>query len=142
MKRSFKVATIFTGAAACAVALAPMAEAAPLAPGTANTTDAIHGDCNPNTTHPLSFHLYYTQSEKHSLAACFSGVGKYPIAKEKFAYYCAGEWSGYVWIKGVRTPFGSKKHDLYGQSISQVSLTGLNGPKASSCSTYGSVWVG
>jgi hypothetical protein len=89
MKRSFRVATVFTGAVACATALAPTAEAA-----TATVTpDTTGGNCAANSG-PAA-HLYYSAKAHHSLAACFNGAGYYSfIGGKKFAGVCGGAWSG------------------------------------------------
>jgi hypothetical protein len=140
MKRSFKVATVFTGAAACAAAFAPTALAAPAAPGaTAKVTpDIVGGDCptNPFSSNNL-LHLYYTPSEQHSLAACFGGKGIYTIGKGKyFSYYCAGQYSGHLWVNGVKKVFTAGTHHFTG-SVSKVSISKSPHPYNSSCGNYG-----
>ena len=138
MKRSFKVATVFTGAAACAVALTPAAEAAPVAPGATARPDTIGGNCNPSLAQ-VALHLYYTPSESHYLAACFSGEGTYWLGHGKrFAYYCAAQSSGYLYIGGVRRKFTGGTHNLYGQSVSKISITNTNKYSLYYCPPYGS----
>lgn len=139
MKRSFRVATVFTGAAALATGLAPMAQAGTVAPGV--TAATIGGDCNTAFAATASLHLYYTSSENHSLAACFTGFGTYTIGKGKrFAYYCAGEYKGHLYINGQARAFTSGYHNLYGASVSKVSISNYNNldsVSASACVTYG-----
>src|ERR1700722_19310977 len=92
MKRSFKVATVFTGAVACATALAPTAEATT---GTMNriTPDTTAGNCAANSGPAL--HVYYSKKEKHSLAACVKGDGFFAFgAGRKWSGICGGAYSG------------------------------------------------
>ena len=93
MKRSFQVATVFTGAVACATTLAPTADA------TTVTPDVTAGNCAVNSG-PAA-HLYYSANAKHPLAACLNGSGyiSFPGGK-KFAGICGGEYSG-VFYYGV-----------------------------------------
>jgi hypothetical protein len=108
MKRSFRVATVFTGVATCAVALAPTAEAAPTAPGATTTV-------KPNITprHCSAglgpwVHLYYSPGERHTTPACFGGVGASPIAHTRFSSICAGNNYGAVYYSdGTHQLFGS-----------------------------------
>jgi hypothetical protein len=95
MKRSFRVATVFTGAVACATAVAPMADAATVTPNTVKAQN-----CAPNSG--PNVHLYYSAKAKHSLAACLKGGPGYfsfPGGK-KFAGICGGAWSG-IFYYGV-----------------------------------------
>jgi hypothetical protein len=87
MKRSFQVATVFTGAVACATALAPTAEAATVTP------DTTAKNCTVGSV--AAVHLYYPASANHPLPACVSGAGyiSWPGGK-KFAGICGGAWSG------------------------------------------------
>ena len=140
MKRTFRVATVFTGAAACAVGLAPpAAEAAPVAPGaTARITpDITVRDCTgPNNT--SSVHLYYRASENHVPAACFRSSGSYFWGTgKKFASYCGGAFSGYLFIDGEGRHFtaGSSYHYLYGASVSGIRIT--RHTSSAPCRAYG-----
>jgi hypothetical protein len=124
MKRSFQVATIFTGAAACAVALAPAAGAAPLTPGnTARITpDTTARNCT--STFTSSVVLYYTPSENHSKNACVKGIGFVYLGQGKrFTAYCAGAYSGFFYINGNRRSFTEGSHPLYSQAVSAISIT-------------------
>jgi hypothetical protein len=125
------VATAFTGAAACAVALAPAAEAAPAAPGaTARITpDAVAGDCNRNVYYTSSVHLYYTASENHTSPACIGGDGYVYIGTGKrFASYCAGAYSGSLEINGTFRHFTAGRHYLYGAQVSGIYISGEPNP--------------
>jgi hypothetical protein len=105
MKRSFRVATVFTGAVATAAALAPAADAATVAP---NTVTA--GNCISNQDGGW-VHLYYSANAHHSVAACIrNGPGYFSfIGGKKFAGICGGHWSGSFW------------YGVPGKSISGVS---------------------
>jgi hypothetical protein len=124
MKRSFRVATVFTGAAACAVALAPAAEAVPVAPGTTSriTPDTTARDCTKTFT--SSVVLYYSSKQNHSVNACIAGIGFVYFGQGKrFASYCAGAYSGFMYVNGTRRPFTEGSHPTYGAAISAVSIT-------------------
>jgi hypothetical protein len=124
MKRSFRVATVFTGAAACAVALAPGAGAATAAPGAAAkvTPDTTARDCD--ATFTSSVVLYYTAAENHSVDACIAGTGFVDLGQGKrFTSYCAGAYSGFFYIDGVRRSFTEGSHQLHSQAVSAVSIT-------------------
>ena len=128
MKRSFRMATVFTGAAACAVTLAPVAKAAPAKP------DASAGNC-PAGIGGQQVHLYYTAAEKHPRPACVSSFGYIYIgAGKKFSYYCGGAWSGWFWMDGNVGHFtdGGVYHHLYGVSVSAISLSKFNS-RAGAC---------
>jgi hypothetical protein len=135
MKRSFRVATVFTGAAACA-ALAPAAHAASAAPGaTARITpDTTAHDCSKGSTTIYSrtneVHLYYSSKEHHTYPACIFGSGS-PIIwgrGKRFGSYCAGAWSGYLYIDGGARRFtaGNTVHQLYNASVSGIMISREN----------------
>jgi hypothetical protein len=122
MKRSFRAATVFAGTAACAVTIAPAAGAATV-PGV--TPAGAHAfTCSPLTQ--IALHLYYTASEKHPTPACVSGNGYVKIGngKEKFQSYKGSAYSGYLYIGGQpkKFSFGDVAHNLYGATVSAVSL--------------------
>jgi hypothetical protein len=120
MRRSFRVATAFTGAAAAVAGFAPAAGAATAAPDAAGA-----GNCTTAKTQDLV--LYYAASEHHATPACVSGFGYVPIGNRDahFKSYCGGRYSGYFWINGSPRHFtaGIIYHNLYGAEISQVSLS-------------------
>ena len=137
MKRTFRVATVFTGAAACAATLTPAAQAAPVAPGvmTRATPDAIASDCGRSPT--ASVHLYYTISEKHSVPACVDSLGVAHLGK-RFGSYCGGAWSGYLYVGGSARHFtaGTAYHNMFGVSVSKIDVTKFN-PKYQSAMCVG-----
>lgn len=75
MNRAFRVATVFTGTAACAAVLTPAAQAAVVAPGATVrfAPDASAHDCGSSPFDPFRLHLYYEASENHPDPACFGG---------------------------------------------------------------------
>jgi hypothetical protein len=105
MRKSFRVATVFTGAAACAAAFAPAAGAAPVAAGIIPKPITAN-DC---TAGELDWaHMYYTAAENHTIPACFAGIGTYWIAGSKrFTYFCPGNNSGYLWTNYGSIPFSA-----------------------------------
>jgi hypothetical protein len=102
MKKPFRVATVFTGAAACAAAFTPAAAAMPTAAG-ATTHDLAPGitatgnitatdDCGSATKGWL--YLYYTASEHHG-PICLGGIGTAPLDPgTAMAGFCPGNTSG------------------------------------------------
>jgi hypothetical protein len=133
MKRSFRAATVFAGAAALGVA----AMAAAPAPAAHASTPARAFTCGANTPSGSGqfLHLYY-KVKSHNTAGCVEayGTGEYaPLAPTRFQYYCGGTYSGYLFISGQERHFtdGYTYHKLYnalvsGIYISQVHPTGLN----------------
>lgn len=86
MKRSLRVATIFTGTVAAATALTPAADAAAATPTAHN--------CGVNQS--WMFHMYYAPNQRHPTPACVgSGTGLVWIGTGKqFASICGGQYSG------------------------------------------------
>jgi hypothetical protein len=134
MKRSFRVATVFTGAAACGAALAPAAHAAAVAPGATaalrpETTHA--GNCPAGETN--SVRLYYTSSENHPTPLCAHGVSiaspsTWGTTGKRFSSYCGGEYSGYMFLSGVPAHFtaGTAFHSLHRHVISGIDISKIN----------------
>jgi hypothetical protein len=104
LRRSFKVATVFTGAAALAGGYGPTALAA-----TAQTT-AVHPDianqeCGANDDGISNWvHLYYPNDDHP--AECYHGAGSTP-AGATIASFCPGNNKGEVFgsVDGVTSPF-------------------------------------
>jgi len=124
MRRSFRVATVFTGAAAAVATFTPAAGAAPITPLAPAAADAHGQTCSSVVTSDLV--LWYKGSTHHP--ACVSGRGFVGIGdgNARFSQYCAGEYSGYLWVSGERQPFTKGIHHLYGQKVSAVSITKSN----------------
>lgn len=128
MKRTFRVATVFTGAAACAAALTPAAQAAavPAGGGMAKITpDAIAQSCNLKTTESRGIVLYYYRGDHKP--GCVSGTGFAPIGGHpRMSGYCADGVSGSLEVGGVWHRFAddNRVHNLYGQTVSSVWLEG------------------
>jgi hypothetical protein len=130
------VATVFTGAAAAATAFAPAAGAATGAAGAVAmvTPDTTARNCGSTMT--TSLVLWYSTKEHHASPACIYGKGKITIGDggARFAYYCAGIHSGYLWINHVRHDFTlGSHHPLYNQNVSAVQITRSSG--SSFCNT-------
>jgi hypothetical protein len=116
MKKSFRVATMFTGIAA-ASALTPAATAVAATLGTTDqvTPKITVEHCNSNTRPWV--HLYYTAAENHG-PACFGGNGTYNITSgTRFVDACTGNNYGYLRFSG-----GPAFHFGTGESISFNSL--------------------
>jgi hypothetical protein len=154
MKKPFRVATMFTGAAACAAAFTPAAQAAAmpaapdaathdLAPGiTATGNVTATDDCGSRTIGWL--YLYYTASEHHG-PVCLGGTGTvYLDDSTKIAGICTGANYGHLygyWINqgtpsvlsfsfGPRVVLPFQAGPGY---ISSLKLTHHSGPPYFSC---------
>jgi hypothetical protein len=118
MRRSFRAATVFTGATAAAIAFVP-------APA-AHASSILGGNCSNPDFGPFALTLKYSSHEHHSVDACFSGIGNWPLGNApKFVSYCGGAWSGYLWINHTAERFtpGSKFHHLYNVPVSRVLIS-------------------
>ena len=123
MKRSFRVATVFAGAAALGTALAPAAHAS----GSARALT-----CGANTVSGSGqfLHLYY-KVKSHNTAACVEayGVGEYAtLAPTRFQYYCGGAYSGDLYISHVGRHFtaGGSYHKLYNALVSEIYISKIH----------------
>jgi len=93
MRTGFKVATAFTGAAACAAVFTPGATA--VAATTARTQvlepDAFHINCTGGST--TSLHFYYPASADHG-PICVGEHGTTSLNGTYYASFCAGNNDG------------------------------------------------
>jgi hypothetical protein len=125
MKRAFRVATVFTGTAACAAAMTPAAQAAAVAPGaTARVTpDTVTVHACPTVIPSGTLVLEYTSSEFHS-PVCFRGSGRWYVGPDtRFSAYVASAKSGSLLINGRWEKFTSGAlHHLYKQVVNSVYL--------------------
>jgi hypothetical protein len=123
MKRAFRVATVFTGTAACAAALTPVAQAAVAPDAAARITpdNVTVGPC-PFDIPSGTLVLAYTPSEFHN-PVCFDGSGRWYVGPHtKFSYYVGASASGSLLIGGRWERFTSGHHNLYRQSVTSVYL--------------------
>jgi hypothetical protein len=92
MRKSFKVATAFTGTAAAAAMFAPAAGAATVTP------DVSHFNCNAPTF--FGTVLYRPASAHHGPTCVSSSRGNLPgrtnLGNTYFQYFCAGNYSGNI----------------------------------------------
>jgi hypothetical protein len=146
MKKSFRVATVFTGAAACAAAFAPTAAAAmPETPGaTAHNLAraAISGkECGSATVG--WFEMYYEPSKDHG-PVCLGGEGiarldTGPVLDGFCTGATRGSLKGYEFtsagIKSFRSTWETPRTLTFFVpfSISYVNLTGHSGPPYTNC---------
>lgn len=131
MRRSMRVATIFTGAAACAVTLVPAAHAAPAGPRATirATPDAVAGNCNENAGAVSSVVLYYATSQRHPDPACIGGEGwVYFGTGKRFKSYCAGAYSGSLEVSGSFKRFTKGTHNLYNAMVEGIYISSDNHP--------------
>lgn len=136
MKRAFRVATVFTGAAACVAGVTPAAQAAAAAPGVAVRVmpDATGRSCAAGgiTMESHGLVLYYDKNVNPHPPACFTGTGYAGVGGHpRFSSYCADGAVGDLLINGTWEPFTSGRHHLYGQVVSSVYIQA--GPAAHAC---------
>ncbi len=94
MKKTFRVATAFTGAAACTAAFVPPAAATPGATAQEAQPNIVVKHCDSTTKQWV--HLYYTPAEKHG-PACFGFTGLHFIGRNTaFSKICTGNNHGYI----------------------------------------------
>lgn len=68
--------------------------------------------------------LFYTAAEHHG-PACFSGTGTTAVGGDPaFQTYCDGVDKGFLWIGGTEHAFTPGVHNLGGQHVSKVTITG------------------
>lgn len=121
MKRSFRVATAFTGIAACTAGFVPAAQAY-----------AVAADCPQNGAYASAVHLYYSTNEGHPDPACIRIVSNWNHPSAYFnpvriASWCGGAYSGSVLVPGERQgrhfTAGSRAHHFYNTSVDGVVLS-------------------
>jgi hypothetical protein len=138
MRTAFKVATVFTGAAACAAAFTPAAEAAPTATATTTartqlvTPDTSHHNCaiGPATKSAV----FYWPASKHHGPTCVGGYPDYhkrtSLGGTDFSKMCAGDNYGIFFAVGISSPFGftpGTHMSILGFQISEVSISNWRG---------------
>ena len=125
MRRSFRTATIFTGAGALAGAFGPLAFAAPAGAAAAAPATIKNQECLANNGGISNWvHLYYPNNDHP--AECFHGAGA-TGAKATIASFCPGNNSGWIagFVNSVNEPFhykagqGRKSIDHY-QPIAEL----------------------
>lgn len=130
MKRSFRVATVFTGVAALAGGFGPQAFAVTAGPlsRTGSIRNQVCGANNNNVSHWV--HLYYVHNDHP--AECFGFRGK-TTASATIASQCAGNNNGNLTINSF--PFNEHLSAGAGRSgafngaahVTAVSITGWSG---------------
>ena len=131
MRKSFRVATVFTGAAACAAGFTPAALAA-TATTTAKTQqmepDTFHRNCpggynGPSTT---SMHFYYPSSKDHG-PTCVGQLGSTSLAGTFYEAACTGNNSGYYYTPAGRYPFDRSEVFSLSTDVFNVSILEFGG---------------
>lgn len=133
MRKSFRVATVFTGAAACAAAFTPAAALAATATTMAKTQqmgpDTFHINCPGGKTGAptTSMHFYYAPSADHG-PTCVGQLGHTSLGDTFYWSYCAGNNSGHLSTPNVVDIHFYRSHDylLYGE-VNNVTITGFAG---------------
>jgi hypothetical protein len=126
MRKSFRVATVFAGAAACAAAFAPAAGAAPATPKAITPNDCTAGEYD-------WAHMWYTVAERHPTPACYGGTGGYRIpGSKRFVQFCPGGNSGFLGTSRGIVPFsaGAYSIPLYSGIVYSVNIGRHSDPSA------------
>jgi hypothetical protein len=130
MRKAFKVATAFTGAAACAAAFTPAAEAV-TAPTlrTQVVPNVEHRNCpiGPSTT---SMVFWWSAAAHHGPTCAGSGgVPGHIVFSHWFSRICTGNNKGYITSKpgGFHNSFGAGLSRLRAQFVYSVDITGHAG---------------
>lgn len=127
MKRSFKAATAFTGAAVCAVTMAPAAGAVTAVPETAQNCTAATATW---------VHLYYSSKQDHPTPACFGNNGpNYLTNGQKFSEMCTGNNYGIIKVAGEIEAFNSNALWIFAPplKVSSVWITGHTAKYSHTC---------
>ena len=127
MKRSFKAATAFTGAAVCAVAMTPAVGAATVVPETAKNCTAADANW---------VHLYYSTEQRHSIPACFGNNGaNYLTNGQKFSEGCTGNNYGFFVVGGTVESFKSNSLWIFAppQKVTEVYIGGHTAKYSHTC---------
>jgi len=139
MRKAFKVATVFTGAAACAAAFAPAAEAATTARTQLIEPATSHRNCAGGTT--TSTVLFRPTSADHG-PTCVGGANNYDsptyLGGTYFTYFCAGNNYGSIFYTptkptryyGPGSGIGTLDH-----GVSSVNIYAWSSPAAHRCNT-------
>ncbi len=125
MKKSFRVATMFTGIAA-ASALTPTATAMAATPGTTDQATPKISVEHCNSSNRPWVHLYYTAAENHG-PACFGNNGTYNITSgTRFVEACTGNNYGYLRFSGG-APYYFGTGEFIGFSSLRVTTVHISG---------------
>jgi hypothetical protein len=117
MKKTLRMATVFTGAAACAAAFGPTAGAATTAatagkPLPGNITEQ---DCTAADAH--WFHLYWPGYADHG-PTCLASKGTKEV-DHSFVGWCPGETYGWLRYLSINGSLYSVGFDAFGTEITQ-----------------------
>jgi hypothetical protein len=123
MRRAFRVAATFAGAAAGAAAFAPAAAAATVVPDRPDTI--VFNNCKAGESHFV--HLYFPASRHHG-PQCLGYDGSHAwYPDEVYQKYCAGNNFGYIGILGHVYSFGPGQRASGNFPVSFVTITGHTG---------------
>ena len=149
MRKAFKVATVFTGTAACAAMLGPAAEAATAANAQQAEPATSHRNCTigPRTHSTVLWWL----STAHHGPTCVGGANDFRVATHLGTYYsklCGGNNSGWVMGPAFFSPSfhgataidgamkftkGTGTFDMYGVYILSANISTFGGTQT--CAT-------
>jgi hypothetical protein len=122
MKRSFKVATVFTGATAFAAAFTPTAGAVTVSAKTQLIKpDIFKKNCT--LGHPTTSVHFYWPAAAHHGPTCLGEAGTTSLGGTVFASFCAGNNYGWFSASGVHVPFGQSETLFVGAPVHQVHIS-------------------
>jgi hypothetical protein len=124
MRKAFRVATAFTGAAACAAAFTPAAAAAATTAKTQVGPDTFHRNCPHYST--TSVHLYWPASKDHG-PTCVGQLGESTLSGTYFRSVCTGNNSGSMSTSRTFFDFHRSSVFLLNQKVGLIGITGFGG---------------
>jgi hypothetical protein len=128
MRTAFKVATVFTGAAACAAAFAPAAGAATTAKTQLMEPGAFHKNCTGGSTR--SVHFYYPMAADHG-PTCVGEAGSTSLGGTHYSSVCTGNNNGFFLHSGLQYDFHRSQWIYFVsppvQPVTKVYITGFSG---------------
>lgn len=119
MRKAFKVATVFTGAAACAAAFTPAAMAATVRPDTSHRNCAGGGQLTTSM-------VFVWPSAAHHGPTCVGGANGtgWTHLGTDYISFCAGNNSGSMKVSGSTRKFHEGQiSPLYSDHVSSVRIT-------------------
>lgn len=122
MRRAFRVAAVFAGAAAGAAAFAPAAGAATAVPD--RPADIVFNNCTTGESHFV--HLYFPPSKEHG-PQCAGYNGYRYFGGTEYSRFCAGNNYGWINIVGTYFSFSPGYRAAGNLPVESLSITGHTG---------------
>jgi len=136
MRKAFQVATVFTGAAACAAAFTPTAMAATATPTKTqqiNAPDIVKKNCGGGSVTRSMVFVWANQAAHGPTCVGGSpgGPGTVSLSGNSFGGFCTGNNYGWLIENGTRRDFHqfSSAHSVHWK-VGQVHISGWSGRSA------------